>query len=313
MTALFFLLSAPALYAVQGDVNGIKGVELGDAIAALQIAAGMQPEAVQTGDVNGDSRIGTQEAVFVLQFLANLRLITYTNSLGMTFSYIPSGSFVMGSPAGEPGRSADETQHEVKLSKAFFMQTTEVTQKQWKDVMGTSHSFFSTCGENCPVQNVSWDDAQIFIAALNQLGEGTCRLPTEAEWEYAARAGSTTAFANGGITQTECSPADPNLNLMGWYCGNANDSIHPVGAKQANRWGLHDMHGNVWEWCQDWYGAYPTGSVTDPAGPATGSDKVFRGGSWDYAARFCRSALRSKFPAGFSWNNIGFRVLREAE
>ena len=314
LTSVFLLLFSPAVYAVEGDVNGIKGVELGDAITALQIVSGMQPDTVQLADVNGDNHIGTEEAVFVLQFVATLRLITYTNSLGMTFSYIPSGSFVMGSPVGELGRSVDETQHEVILSKAFFMQTTEVTQKQWKDVMGTSPSSFSTCGENCPVENVSWDNAQSFITALNQLGNGTYRLPTEAEWEYAARAGSTTAFANGQITQTGDSPLalDPNLDLMGWYKGNADGSLHPVATKQANRWGLYDMHGNVWEWCEDWYDESYTGGPTNGSARAMsiGTYRVSRGGCWFSGGFRCRSAVRFWSFPDFRNDGLGFRFAR---
>ena len=149
------------------------------------------------------------------------------------------------------------------------MQTTEVTQGQWRSVMGSNPSDFANCGNNCPVENVSWDDIQSFITAMNQRGDGTYRLPTEAEWEYAARAGSTSAFANGGISVTDCS-YDPNLDAMGWYCGNASSTTHSVGGKQPNAWGLYDMHGNVWEWCQDWYGGLSDGRGDRPDRPVFG-------------------------------------------
>jgi formylglycine-generating enzyme required for sulfatase activity len=191
---------------------------------------------------------------------------TWTNDFGMTFVLIQPGTFVMGSPEGETGRDSDEVQHNVTLTQKYYLQTTEVTQGQWKAVMGSNPSYFSSCGDDCPVEQVSWEDAQAFIEKLN-LHENANRysLPTEAQWEYAARAGSTTALANGNLVETNCS-LDTNLNAMGWYCGNGDDKTHPVAQKQPNSWGLYDMHGNVWEWCQDWYGSYPDISVTDPGG-----------------------------------------------
>ena len=240
---------------------------------------------------------------------------TLTNSVGMTFKYIPPGTFTMGSPTNELGRYRDETQHQVTLTQGFYMQTTEITQGQWKTVMGTNPSYFTSCGINCPVEQVSWDDVQTFISKMNQRGDGTYRLPTEAEWEYAARAGSTTAFANGDITELECG-YDPNLAAMGWYCYNSGDvdfnfATRPVAQKQHNAWGLYDMHGNVWEWCQDWYGDYPTGLAIDPTGPSSSyhSDLVVRGGGWSYEARNCRSAVR-----GRTWSSpdygTGARLVR---
>jgi len=234
---------------------------------------------------------------------------TFTNSIGMTFNYIAPGTFQMGSPSDEPGRESDEDQHEVTLTKGYFMQTTEITQGQWKAVMGSNPASFYTCGDNCPVEKISWNDVQEFIAALNQQ-EGTSkyRLPTEAEWEYAARAGSGLAFANGEINETGCGN-DPNLTQIGWYCGNANDKTHPVAQKISNAWGLYDMHGNVWEWCQDWYDAdYPSGPVTDPIGPGSGSCRVDRGGSWSNNARRCRSANRDRYSPGDRFNYVGARL-----
>jgi formylglycine-generating enzyme required for sulfatase activity len=137
------------------------------------------------------------------------------------------------------------------------------------------------------------------------------RLPTEAEWEYACRAGSTTAFANGPITQIDCDPIDPNLDLMGWYCGNANGWTHPVARKLPNAWGLYDMHGNVWEWCNDRWGNYG-GTVTDPAGPGAGSNRVIRGGLWGINAQVCRSANRDYFYPIYANYFIGFRLVRSS-
>jgi formylglycine-generating enzyme required for sulfatase activity len=253
----------------------------------------------------------------------------YTNSIGMEFSLIPAGSFVMGSPDGtgdathrpvwpaEAGRDSDERQHIVSLSTPFYMQTTEVTQGQWTEIMGSNPSSFDTCGTDCPVESVSWNDAQNFIDALNaREGRTNCHttpntcysLPTESQWEYAARGGTVTAFYNGDITNTGCSPLDPNLDKIGWYCGNANSTTHPVAGKVANNWGLYDMSGNVWEWCEDVYDDYPDGPVTDPPGGTTGSNRVIRGGSWDDFARYARSAGRSSGSPDVSGSDLGFRV-----
>ncbi|MFC1811454.1 formylglycine-generating enzyme family protein [Thermodesulfobacteriota bacterium] len=249
-----------------------------------------------------------------------------SNSLGMEFVYIKPGTFMMGSPLDEPGRNWNEKQHRVTLTKGFYMQTTEVTQGQWQAVMGGNPSYFKNCGDDCPVEKVSWNDAQEFIRKLNRREGGNAyRLPTEAQWEYAARAGSSTAFANGGITELKCG-YDGKLDAMGWYCGNSGVNYngcfdgsgwggpkcagtHKVAQKQANAWGLYDMHGNVWEWCQNWYKKkYPSGSVTDPTGPSSGSHRVSRGGGWLYRARSCRSANRDGYRSGYRRERLGFRL-----
>ncbi|MFC1858759.1 SUMF1/EgtB/PvdO family nonheme iron enzyme [Thermodesulfobacteriota bacterium] len=237
---------------------------------------------------------------------------TYTNSLGMTFKLISAGTFTMGSPTDpiEPGRLSEETQHQVTITQPFYMQAREVTQGQWQAVMGSNPSHFQNCGDDCPVEYVSWLDVQMFISQLNNRGEGAYRLPTEAEWEYAARAGSGTAFANGDISEHQQYCDNTNLDMMGWYCGNANSTTHPVAQKEPNDWGLYDMHGNVWEWCQDWYGDYSSGSVTDPTGPSGGNSRVLRGGSWNRYARDCRSAYRLSYSPVFVSYFLGFRLLR---
>ena len=194
------------------------------------------------------------------------------------------------------------------------MQVTEVTQGQWQTIVGNNPSFFPNCGDNCPVEQVSFNDCKEFIRRLNQKeGTNKYRLPTEAEWEYACRAGSTTAFANGGITKLECG-YDPNLDAMGWYCANSGKKTHPVARKNPNAWGLYDMHGNVWEWCQDLYGDYPTGQVTDPKGSSSGRRyRVMRGGDWRLYTRHCRSAHRCVGTSGYSRRigNVGFRLARD--
>jgi formylglycine-generating enzyme required for sulfatase activity len=240
------------------------------------------------------------------------------NSLGMIFNPIPAGTFIMGSPLDELGRFSGETEHVVTLTQSFFMQTTEVTQQQWYDVMDSNPSSFSGCSE-CPVENVSWNDAQDFIETLNQSESGVTdwpyRLPTEAEWEYTCRAGTTTAFYTGDIIQTGVTTVDPNLDEAGWYGYHYNTTREISGTtivaqKVPNAWDLYDMHGNVYEWCSDRYGDYPTSPVTDPAGPDTGSYRILRGGCWGCTAQTCRSAFRTYAVPALEAYSVGFRLVR---
>jgi len=226
---------------------------------------------------------------------------------GMDFVTVPAGRFVMGSPPDEPGREAQETRHEVTLTRAFQMGRLEVTQAQWTRVMGVNPSAF-TGGER-PVERVSWLEAQAFLRRLGALSPGSAfRLPTEAEWEYACRAGTTTAYATGATL----GPDQAHFRAAGG--GGAADPRGTVraGSFAANAWGLQDLSGNVWEWTEDEHCPYPEGAVRDPR-PACGSAlKVIRGGSWYFGADSARCALRyTHAPAdrGFS---LGFRVVREA-
>jgi len=226
-----------------------------------------------------------------------------TKSLGMKFVLIPAGTFMMGSPPDEEGRHKSEIQHKVTISKPFYLQTTQVTQGQWKSLMGGNPSEFK--GDTRPVDNVSWDDAQQFISKLNQK-ENTdkYRLPTEAEWEYACRAGSIGRFCFG-----DSEDKLGEYTLYG-FTKKKKKGPHPVGRKKPNAWGLYDMHGNVSEWCQDWWGDYPTGQVTDPKGPPSGEYRVLRGGTWAHPIWLCRSAHRNgKNPDYRSLFN-GFRVAK---
>jgi formylglycine-generating enzyme required for sulfatase activity len=236
-----------------------------------------------------------------------------SNSVGMEFIYVPSGSYERGSPLGELGRNNDEKQQWVELENGFYMQTTEVTQGQWKIVMGSLPLYTRKCDEKCPVDRVSWNDTQKFINKLNNIeGSQNYRLPTEAEWEYVSRAGNTTAFANGEISELACD-VDSNLNEIGWYCGNSvNYPHHPVAQKSPNAWGLYDMHGSVWEWCSDWYAPYPSvsGSVINPTGPSDGTERVMRGGGIADRASSCRSGNRHSLRPDIMFDNIGFRVVR---
>jgi formylglycine-generating enzyme required for sulfatase activity len=234
----------------------------------------------------------------------------FTNSLGMSFVKIEPGTFMMGSPSDESGRDSDETQHQVTLTKGYLIQTTEVTQGQWKEIMGSNPSYFSSCGDNCPVEKVSWNDIQEFIQKLNQKESGrNYRLPTEAEWEYAARAGSTKPFAFGDCLSTNDANYDGNYPLSGCSKGSYRNKTIEVGQLRANDWGLYDMHGNVWEWCNDWYGEYNSSALIDPVGPTTGASRVVRGGGWSSNARYCRSAFRDWFASDIRFRDLGFRLV----
>ena len=226
---------------------------------------------------------------------------------GIEFVWVPAGEFQMGSTS----RHADDDEQpvtRVRIGKGFYLGKYEVTQDEWQAVMGNNPSAFSDCGR-CPVEQVSWEEAQAFIARLNaRSGGGRYRLPTEAEWEYAARAGTTTDTYAGDITQPRGN--DPVVEGIAWYDENSGRRTHPVGQKAPSGFGLHDLLGNVWEWVGDWYGNYPGGAVTDPAGPASGSERVIRGGGWYGSAASCRSAIRYRNSPGIRDHLLGFRLLR---
>jgi len=219
---------------------------------------------------------------------------------------IPAGTFTMGSPTSEAGRSSDETQHQVTLS-AFKMSKYEVTFEQYDlfcDATGRSKPDDNGWGRgNRPVMNVSWEDATAFAEWMG------CRLPTEAEWEYAARAGTTTPFSTGNNLTTSQANYDGNYPYNGNAKGEYRQKTLPVGSFAANEYGLFDMHGNVWEWCSDWYGDYSTSAQINPKGASSGSHRVFRGGCWDGIAISCRSAYRYSYPPGNRYNFIGFRLV----
>jgi formylglycine-generating enzyme required for sulfatase activity len=236
--------------------------------------------------------------------------------------------FVMGSPEDEPGRDPDETRHTVVFTRRFWIEDHEVTQDGYEAVMKTNPSRF--VGANRPVERVTWLDAILYCNARSTaegyqeaysiLGTAVTwnkdangyRLPTEAEWEAACRAGTETAFAGGAITEQGCG-IDPVLDVAGWYCGNALGATHAVKGKQPNAWDppLYDMHGNVWEWCWDFYRADLGSAIAvDPEGSPGGSQRVIRGGSWYYFARDCRSASRAPYWPNSADDIVGFRVAR---
>jgi formylglycine-generating enzyme required for sulfatase activity len=270
----------------------------------------------------------------------------FTNSLGLRFVYISPGSFLMGSSKKDPARLSDENEHQVTLTKPFFMQSTEVTVGQfsqfvkatgyrtesetgggcwisakgagWKKKRGSSWrkpgyaEIIESSNNSLPVTCVTWNDAQAFIQWLSRKEGKTYRLPTEAEWEYASRAGTHTPFSYGNCLSTD----QANYGELGWYfpaCKggfrvNRKKPIN-VGSLTPNPWKLFNMHGNVSEWCQDWYGSYPGKSVTNPQGPSSGTERVMRGGHWRADAQECRSAKRWRFPPNMAFDAVGFRLV----
>jgi len=214
-------------------------------------------------------------------------------TVGAEFVLIPGGTFVMGAAA----------EHQVVISKPYYMQVTEVTQGQWRKVMGSNPSMFNACGDDCPVENISWVDTQEFIRRLNQKeGTNKYRLPTEAEWEFACRAGSAVKDAPGA--------KEEKFGDYAWYDANSDRKTHPVATKKPNAWGLYDMHGNVLEWCQDWYDDYPKSKVIDPKGASSGQHKILRGGAWLGSPATLQCTFRSEDYPVVGSNDIGFRLVR---
>jgi formylglycine-generating enzyme required for sulfatase activity len=254
-----------------------------------------------------------------------VRTVDLGGGIVMEIVWCPPGSFMMGSSAAgqdsairslpadlkpetrQPTIKAiqnEEPRHRVVFSKGFWMAKTEVTQAQWKQLMGSNPSKFIKSGPDAPVETVSWNECRDFMKKLNELPairkNGVVRLPTEAEWEYACRAGTQTAYYFGD-------GAD-KLGDYAWYGKNSGMKTHPVARKKPNAWGLYDMHGNVWEWCLDWYGRYPASDATDPRGPDSGEGRVGRGGGWDDFDADLRAAYRSYGrPADFKASPLGLR------
>jgi sulfatase modifying factor 1 len=234
--------------------------------------------------------------------------------LNLDMLWCKPGTFMMGSPDGEKNRGRDETQHEVTLTQGFYLGKYEVTQEQWGRVMGSNPSNFKE--PSLPVEKVSWEDAMNFCQKLTQMEKTSGRLleghvytlPTEAQWEYACRAGTTTATSFGDSLSSSHANFDGNYPYGNAAKGPYLRKTTKVGSYPANAWGFHDMHGNVYEWCSDWYGDYPGGSASDPVGPPDGTDRVSRGGCWFYGGRNMRSAYRDGFTPGTRSFNLGFRL-----
>ena len=225
--------------------------------------------------------------------------IELSKGISLEMVLIPAGKFKMGSPASEKGRGNFEKQHEVTLTNSFYMGKYQVTQEQWDGVLGNNSSI-KTTGAMLPVTNVSWEDCQEFIKKLNTKTNGGYRLPTEAEWEYACRAGTTTAYSFGD----KITPRDAN------YKDSKIGKPVAVGSYKPNAFGLYDMHGNVWEWCEDWYGDYPTSAGIDPRRPEAKESHVLRGGSFCSDVSRVRSSLRYNVTPTFRYDDFGFRLVR---
>lgn len=310
-------------------------VKLGCLLVFLGCSSSQQPnkEPFQQG-VNDLVKPTTEKSAHQPNNESAKQFKTYINSIGMKLVRIPKGKFVMGSPDSEEKRFQDETQHDVTISRDFYMGAMEVTQEQWKKVMGENPSQFK--GDQLPVESIN---SELAISFCNKLSNMTAekvagriyRLPTEAEWEYACRAGSKTSYCfgdnsvplsdydwyadNSGIVKLDSGakfkmPEDIK-EYMSWLKDN-NCQTHNVGQKKPNAWGLHDMHGNISEWCADYYDDYASRAEIDPKGPTEGSERVFRGGCWISGSSHCRSATRTRINPKQDSFLIGFRVVVDA-
>ena len=270
--------------------TGDAGSQPRPGVKAVPLAAGAQPQ------------LGPQVAVGVYPPTVQTptpgrSFETRHNSIGMELVLIPPGEFMMGSENGDPD---EKPLHKVIIKNSFYLGKHEVTQAQWQEVMGTNPSHFKG-DPNRPVERVSWKMAQEFIRKLNEReGHTLYRLPTEAEWEYAARAGSKGKYTFGD--------EDTLLEQYAWYNKNDKGTTHPVGQLKPNTWGLYDMHGNVWEWVQDWRGPYAAETAVDPAGPPTGNARGYRGGGWGYGPERCKAAKRSYDSPDYVYGTHGFRL-----
>ncbi len=230
---------------------------------------------------------------------------------GMVLVAVRPGSFMMGSVAEEPGRNDDEYLHRVTITHLFYVGQHEVTQTEWKRVMGSNPSYFTDC-ERCPVEQVDFLQVNDFLSRISA-GNAAMgfRLPTEAEWEYVCRAGSSTPFNTGAQLTTAQANVDTRYGTAGSEDGAAYEKTLPAGKFPPNKWGLYDMHGNVWEWTNDWYGPYAPRLENDPRGPDAGQRKVIRGGSWRFDANSARCGLRYTHAPQDKGPGVGFRVVGE--
>lgn len=333
---------------IRGDANRNGALEIADSIQTFSylFLGGPAPACEDAADANDSGGIDISDGIYVLVYLFSGgpappspypvpgvdptedplgcseggTCEEWVNAIGMRFVRIEPGSFIMGSPEDERGRWFNESPvHRVHITKAFCLGVTEVTQAQYERVMGTNPSFFhgGSYGVDLdrPVEQVNLDDALEFCRRLSELEGRTYRLPTEAEWEYACRAGTSTRFFFGDALDCddECGPC-PAAEPFVWWCGNAEPkTTRPVATKLPNPWCLHDMNGNVKEWCADWTSRYSSAEVFDPTGPETGEEKVLRGGCFSAPLRQARSAMRGDISTEHRLEFLGFRVAIEGD
>ena len=312
LITLFFVLCvgafASSATAGVGDVNADGSVNVSDVTALVNQIIGSGSYSAQACDVNGDGEVNVSDVTALVNLIINGggesedSNQTFTvNGVSFDMIAVEGGTFTMGATAEQASDaySDEKPTHQVTLS-SYYIGKTEVTQELWQAVMGSNPSGFS--GANLPVEKVSWEDCQIFIAILNELTGKYFRLPTEAEWEYAARGGSKSQGYKYSGSNT--------VDDVAWYPSNSSSKTHPVATKAPNELGIYDMSGNVLEWCSDWYSSsyYSSSSQYNPTGPASGSRRVYRGGSWGSSARLCRVSYRDYNGPSYRFYNLGLRL-----
>ena len=312
LITLFFVLClgafASSATAGVGDVNADGTVNVSDVTALVNQIIGSGSYSAQACDVNGDGEVNVSDVTALVNLIINGggesedSNQTFTvNGVSFDMIAVEGGTFTMGATSEQGSDAYDDEKpaHQVTLS-SYYIGKTEVTQELWQAVMGSNPSKFS--GTNLPVEKVSWEDCQSFVIKLNELTGKNFRLPTEAEWEYAARGGNKSngfKFSGGN-----------NIAEVAWYSKNGNKISHPVATKAPNELGIYDMSGNVWEWCSDWYSSsyYTSSSQTNPTGPNSGSYRVYRGGSWSGNDRYCRVSHRDSNYPSYRFNYVGLRL-----
>ena len=312
LITLFFVLCVGAFStsatAGVGDVNADGSVNVSDVTALVNQIIGSGSYSAQACDVNGDGEVNVSDVTALVNLIINgggeseFKNQTFTvNGVSFEMIAVEGGTFTMGATdeQASDAYSDEKPTHQVTLS-SYYIGKTEVTQELWQAVMGSNPSGFS--GANLPVEKVSWEDCQIFIAILNELTGKYFRLPTEAEWEYAARGGSKSQGYKYSGSNT--------VDDVAWYPSNSSSKTHPVATKAPNELGIYDMSGNVLEWCSDWYSSsyYSSSSQYNPTGPASGSRRVYRGGSWGSSARLCRVSYRDYNGPSYRFYNLGLRL-----
>ena len=288
-----------ALDAIEQEKQRVKQAEDERRRANLELTKERRTPDEKEKEVRDAERIKAQQRFKKALAAGKALELDLGGGVKLEMMLIPAGKFIMGSPEMEKDRGLIETQHEATIGRPFYMGMYEVTQEQYEQVMGKNRSLFKAAQN--PADSVPWDAADEYCRRLSGITRQTVRLPTEAEWEYACRAGTTTRFNTGD--------GDGDLDRAGWWQENSWNRPHPVGGKEANAWGLYDMHGNVREWCQDWYAEYQKEAAADPFGPAHGTSKVLRGGWWGTYRWECRSAHREWHEGGGYRNEFGFRIV----